>query len=246
MLPSMRDEVNLMPYLNNQIIDELVEFTKLPKKEVINRMLTGVERNRDAFNKVNPKTDQEVENFYRTNEEYLWDLACWHSMDDKSAENQKLADVCSFLHPNAKTVIDYGCGIGQNGLIFAKCGYDVTLVDFDTVCFKFAKWRADKYSKTVNLVTMDDLRRSLTKKHSVFKNRYDVVLCFDVLEHLTVSQLRQVTEELLTLKSPGGKIIYQASFGWGVDTGSHPMHFKMDDERKPIMDAFIKKLCEVE
>jgi len=221
---------------DSRIVKELMEFTKLSEEEVLTRMATGTKRIREEFLRHHPKTDEEVEKFYRESEEYIWDLSGWHAGSNKMRENRTIVGQTRQKYPNAKTVLDYGCGIGENGLLLAKNGYDVTLVDFDTNTLKFARERAKNYADNVKVITFDELRTN----RKDYDGKFDIIFCFDVLEHLTPKQLEYVLAELNALKSRTGELLFTQAFNWGTgEGGSHPMHFDIDDERKRIIkEAF--------
>ena len=220
--------------MDTRIVNELIEFTGFPEKEVLTNMAYGVLKVGDEFRLADPKGDEQVENFYRNCKEYLWDLSGWHASPAKRRQNREYVASIKEKYPDARTILDYGCGIGENGLMMAKAGYEVTLVDFDTNSFKFAKFRAKNYSDNVKFLTFDEFRANLKD----YKEKFDLVLCLDVLEHLTPKQLKQVIDELKFVKKPKGvgELLMSVAFGMGTNT-SHPMHFGLDKERADIIKA---------
>jgi SAM-dependent methyltransferase len=225
------DTKELRKKLEGRIVDELMQFTGLPEQEVLLNMSQGNKMTREEFLATNPKTDEELEAFYRNSKNYLWDLSGWHSLLDKQRSNRGTMGLMKASYPKAKKVLDFGCGIGEIGFAFAKGGFQVTMVDFPTSAFEFAKFRQKNYPPT-ELITFEEMRKNLNN----YKGQFDLVLAFDVLEHLSVTQLDEVVTELLSLRSPTGDVISMSAFGWGTKKGgSHPMHFDMDDERKKIM-----------
>lgn len=75
------------------------------------------------------------------------------------------------------TIIDYGCGVADYGLVFAEAGYKVILVDFANL-LKFAEWRFKKRGLQCSTikVTKDNFYPDLPK--------VDLVIFGDILEDL--------------------------------------------------------------
>lgn len=75
-------------------------------------------------------------------------------------------------------ILDYGCGVSDIGLYFAKTGHDVTLVDIDTPKFMFTKIRFKKRSLPFSEVTLKSTE-SLPK----FNGKFDLIIATEILEH---------------------------------------------------------------
>ena len=110
--------------------------------------------------------------FYRTSDMYLYDLTAFGLWDTKVPYFQ---DLRAFVPPGAR-VLDYGCGIGTDGLRLIDQGYRVAFADYDNPSTKYLKWRLD--------------RRGLTGAAEVFDvdgfvpAGFDAVYSFDVVEHV--------------------------------------------------------------
>ena len=71
------------------------------------------------------------------------------------------------------SVLDYGCGAGDDGLLFLQMGYEVAFADFPSQSVNFLRWRLNRrgYRVPVYEVGIDHVPR------------HEVVWCMDVLEH---------------------------------------------------------------
>lgn len=80
-----------------------------------------------------------------------------------------------FPNYSRQNILDYGCGIGDIGLVLSHLGYRVDLLEIgNSELEKFIKWRFKKRFLPCNFIPYGQrLKREL----------YDVIVCVDVLEH---------------------------------------------------------------
>ena len=72
-------------------------------------------------------------------------------------------------------VLDYGCGIGDIGLMMSMMGYNVDLLEIgNSELEKFIKWRFAKRNLPCNFIPYGTPLKG---------GYYDIVVCVDVLEH---------------------------------------------------------------
>ena len=109
--------------------------------------------------------------FYRTSEAYLYDLTAFAMSGTKAPY---LAELCSAVPPGSR-VLDYGCGIGADGLRLAAAGYDVAFSEFDNPSAAFLRWRLERrrLACPVYDLDVDDA-----------PSGFDVAFSFDVIEHV--------------------------------------------------------------
>ena len=77
------------------------------------------------------------QSFYRSSEGYLYNLTAFAVSGTKLPY---LHDLVRLVEPGAR-LLDFGCGIGSDGLALAEAGYDVTFADFDNPSTRYLRWR---------------------------------------------------------------------------------------------------------
>lgn len=109
--------------------------------------------------------------FYRTSRAYLYNLAAFAMTGTKLPYLRDLAN----LLPAGSTVLDYGCGIGSDGLALLEAGYLVAFADFDNPSTRYLRWRLERRG---NDAAFYDLDAGLSPP------RFDLAFAFDVIEHV--------------------------------------------------------------
>ena len=108
---------------------------------------------------------------YRTSEAYLYDLtafAMWETKDPYRAE------VARVVRPGAK-LLDYGCGIGSDGLRLLAQGYQVSFADFANPSIRYLRWRLGRRGLTAPVYDLDA---------DELPGGFDLAYAFDVIEHV--------------------------------------------------------------
>lgn len=108
--------------------------------------------------------------FYRTSEAYLYNLTAFAMSETKVPYLNELA---GHLEPGAR-VLDYGCGIGSDGLALLAAGYRVEFADFDNPSVEYLRWRLEHRGVEA---PVHDLDRSVP-------GGFDAAYSFDVIEHV--------------------------------------------------------------
>lgn len=110
--------------------------------------------------------------FYRTSDNYLYDLTAFGLWDTKLPYFEDFrASV-----PKGARILDYGCGIGTDGLRLINQGYDVAFADYDNPSTKYLRWRLAQRG-LADTVEVFDVDVSVP-------GGFDAVYCFDVIEHV--------------------------------------------------------------
>lgn len=78
------------------------------------------------------------------------------------------------------TILDYGCGIGGDGLAFLDAGYRVSFADIPGHLVDFLRWRLWSRRYTAPVYTIDPSRYD---EKTLRCPRATIVWCMDVLEH---------------------------------------------------------------
>jgi len=165
----------------------------------------------------------DVERYYRQEEHPIFTGMYWHSLKPNT---WALVSVAA-LHAAQRfaagpKVLDFGHGVGSTGLLFARHGFDITMLDISDPMHRFAEWRF--------------ARRGLNGRFLLGTNglrpgeNFDVIVSLDVMEHLNdpLSAIRQMTGWL----APGGLLILNIAFGLDRNQPEHLLR-----RRLGILDA---------
>jgi GT2 family glycosyltransferase/SAM-dependent methyltransferase len=114
--------------------------------------------------------------FYRTSQAYLYDLTVFAMSGTKRPYR---AAIRQRIGPGSR-LLDYGCGIGSDGLRLIDAGYRVDFVDFANPSTEYLRWRLNrrKVAATIFDVEQPDTAARLAA------GKYELVFCFDVIEHV--------------------------------------------------------------
>lgn len=223
--------INYAPQGVGPLLKQFFEFKKCKNDAERKRELNNINHGPqdvqkewlDQFGNERP-TDDKASEFYKTSKKYVYDLIFFEFLSEH--EIKFVATNVRTQMPNAKKVLDFACGTGRIGLHFARKGYDVTMTDFWNDSFRFCQHRiADEKLENAKMITLEALRKS--------DEKYDVITCFDVFEHLSKKQFRETLEMLKSKLTEGGKIVAKISFG--SQDGFHPMHYDIDEEYRAIL-----------
>jgi SAM-dependent methyltransferase len=108
--------------------------------------------------------------FYRASETYLYDLTVFAMSGTKLPY---LEELTRHLPPGTR-VLDYGCGIGSDGLLLLELGYEVEFADFANPSTEYLRWRLAKRGLEA---PVHDLDRHVP-------GGFDGAYSFDVIEHV--------------------------------------------------------------
>ncbi len=109
--------------------------------------------------------------FYRSSEGYLYNLAAFASTRTKLPY---LRDLTRFVPPPAR-LLDYGCGIGSDGLLLIEAGYTVAFADFDNPSTRYLRWRLERRRLEAEVYDFD---------RGDPPGGFDLAYAFDVIEHV--------------------------------------------------------------
>jgi SAM-dependent methyltransferase len=108
--------------------------------------------------------------FYRSSEAYLYPLTAFAMTGTKVPY---LHELVRHVPPGAH-LLDYGCGIGSDGLMLLEAGYRVEFADFDNPSVGFLRWRLERRGFDAPVHDLD--------KH--VPAGFDAAYAFDVIEHV--------------------------------------------------------------
>lgn len=221
-----KEQIALDKENRDDLITDLAEFEGVDERTIRGKFANQHTLRNVEFNQMVPdKNDaQALDNYYRNNTYEIYDHFAWH-LEGRRSFDKKLVEDIKNLNPSKSTeIIDYGCGGGQVAYMLAKEGYQVTIVEKNKKELDFISYRFKKHKLKVKIVPYPI--------HEQFKNKYDVVLCFDVLEHIPDSEFEQVINKIKSLKKPDGKVFATVSFG---AQEAHPSHFEMTEKKKELI-----------
>lgn len=112
--------------------------------------------------------------FYREADFYIGDLTGWMLRDRAVADFIPMLRGYLTKH-DIKTVLDYGCGIGTQGLALAEAGADVALMDIEGPVWDYARWRAERHGF---------LTKTRWLPLGPVMDSYDLILCIDTIAHV--------------------------------------------------------------
>ena len=127
----------------------------------------------DRWRALGPSTPDEVAAFYRQADDYLYDLALFHSSGERRDYVRDLAGIATRY--DCTSALEFGCGTGSDGLSLMERGLDVTFMDYRGPLTRYLEWRLN--------------RRGLAGRDILFVGedsipQADLVFALDVFEHL--------------------------------------------------------------
>ena len=221
---------------------ELAAFLKVPYPKVVERLGQGFGPLHNAvtedFNRANPKTDEELTNWYRTTDSYLWELTAYH-VDKGFNYSGMTGGIAAVLKSKGvDRVLCLGDGVGSLTIAMKNAGMTPFYHDLmDSRTAAFAR------SRMVMRFT-DYVNGSLTASFDpggLHVTPFDAVVSLDYLEH--VPNVEQWVKFIYGELNPGGFFVAQNAFncGSGVD-GAIPMHLVVNDHYERDWDPLLFSL----
>jgi len=162
----------------------------------------------EEWQRRNPQTNEEITRFYREVPHYIYNLAIWEASGQRP---QYAIKSLEYLEKHkARTILDFGCGIGTDGIKLLSYGYQVVFFDFDNPSVEFLRWRLAKNNTPAMIF------------HPPFDPKtvppFDTLWAMDVIEHLLDP------EQELTPLLQIARIFIFATEDSGQAGGRHPFH----------------------
>ena len=163
----------------------------------------GVQKLSEEWNKLNPRSTREIENWYETTEFYIFDLLPWNACEMFTAKMDAIYPILEKYE--VKSLVDYGGGLGITTFLLHERFPDmkITYCDFEEShqC-KFFKFLMKKLYNNGELFKVHGVPRLLAEQL-----RTDAVLAMDCFEHIPdLKQTIQLLSEFTNL------IIHDSTF----------------------------------
>ncbi len=210
-------------------LTDLAGFTGLSEAECLQRLEDyRVEEMAKAWEAVNPLSPAEIRNFYESTDLYIWELTRWNASSSYDAYKQLLTTIRSEFPPDDfPRVLDYGSGIGTAALEMLEAGYQVTIADVPGKTYEYARWRLRRRGHSFETVCVNQNLPNLV-------GRYDVLMSFDVLEHVPRPDL--VLRRLSARLRPGGVAAIVTAF---LASDGFPHHLAENRDLAPVWSMVV-------
>jgi SAM-dependent methyltransferase len=202
--------------VRTELVQEAAEFLGIPVDEAWQRLAGAGDRFRHEWidSVADARDESALTRFYNQSDTELFELIEWHAADPIHYRTLVVRDLA--LAWRGRAHLDYGSGIGNDALVFADAGFNVTLADISDCLLAFAAWRFRRRGLSVATI---DLKRDVPPARA-----FDVVVCFDVLEHIP-DPLR-IVRSIQRAMRENGLFVFHAPF---ADDPEHPMHVVHSD-----------------
>ena len=212
-----------------EVIEALMKLEGISEEEVMQRFHDRFALRETEWNKVDKTNPKAVEDYYINNKYEIYDQLHWHLNDRRSFDKKMVLDVLRNYPDKSTEILDYGAGSGDIAYLLAKEGYMVTVCEPNKKTNEFMSLRFLK-----NHVKVKRISYPVSPQYT---NKYDLILCFDVLEHIPDEKFKETIEVLKKFKKPGTQVLSTVSFG---AQNVHPMHFDYTDEKKQLIEELFE------
>ncbi len=188
-------------------IRELSRFLGISFKDTQHRINTyDVGMAAERWKVRNPITPKEVEDFYKEEDFYLYELIHWNYNSPVYQER-----IQPLLHYHDKKILEIGAGIGSLCIALAYAGNQVTYCDISEVLSRFAKQRFEDRGLNIPIV----------KELKGLKD-FDIVVANDFFEHIHKDKLPGLLDEIASVLKDDGFVYHRSNWG---NQDLCPMHF---------------------
>lgn len=178
------------------------------------------------WNSRSRNTKESIEDFYTVTKNYIYNSVIFFESGDRIDLQPYFSNLRSKF--NISSVIDFGCGVGNDGLFMLKEGVHVYFIDFESPTLDFLKWRLKKRDINSNMYDVLNLKSmDMTKVSS------DMFWSVDVIEHM------QNPMEIFDYISDSTKLVVYFTDADDTAKGRHPFHFKINSNK--IADELINR-----
>ncbi|MEV7006659.1 class I SAM-dependent methyltransferase [Streptosporangium sp. NPDC051022] len=127
----------------------------------------------ETWRQADPRSVEDVAAFFRASTAYLYNLTIWQASGNRP--DYTSAAIPALLDHRVRTVLDYGCGIGNDTLPLLETGFGVTCCDYDSPSTRFLRWRLRRHGHDATVVEPGEVPAELA---------IDALWIVDTLDHL--------------------------------------------------------------
>lgn len=201
----------------DQAVIELARFLGEPVSNVSQKVKQySVLQAKESWDKARPQTPEQVEQFYKDTDHYLYELIPWNY---GSAEFHRR--VSPLFHYHNYKILEIGAGIGSLCIALWYAGNQVTYCDINPRLIKFAQQRFIERQMYIPIVS------ELTGLRD-----FDMVVAIDTLEHIHPDKLFPLLKEIAAVLKDGGFLYHRSNFG---QQDIFPMHYNHSE--------YLAKMC---
>ena len=208
--------------VRTELVAEAAEFLGIPIDEAWRRLRGAGDRFREEWLNTapDPLDPERLIQFYNQSDTELFELIEWHASDPIHYRTLIVRDLA--IGRPGRSYLDYGSGIGNDAMVLAGAGFDITVADISDVLLAFTAWRLRRRGYSVRTVDL--------KRESLTRDGFDLVACFDVLEH--IPRPLDVVRNIRAALRANGLLVIHAPF---AEDAEHPMHVVHRDVVTPRM-----------
>lgn len=222
-----QEKTKLKPVKIREIIEETLS---IPLPVIMDCIGCNEDVMRQEWNSLNPQTPKDMRRFYAEGHGMLWNMLAASGLDADGTDTMPNTVFNMVATQGKGKCLDYGCGLGRYGLVFANHGWDVTFVDVEGHAFNLVKkWIIMQERENVKFVSIP-----VEEDYAdLGDEEYDAIINFDLEEHVAepVEMLHFLTKHL----SPKGLMLMEVFFDnlsqGGIVAPQAPYHLQRNYER---------------
>ena len=118
-----------------------------------------------------------------------------------------------------REVLDFGCGTGYGSRMLADVAAKVTGIDIDQAAIKWAS--ATHRKGNLSYIISENVGSELDD------NSFDVITCFEMIEHVDIENQKNCLQQFKRLLQPGGKLLISTpNPEMTAEYGENPYHIR--------------------
>ncbi len=209
-------DINEDSPLISSLATDIFKMEGMPPERFASETMVARQKMAELWNESAPMTPPQAADWYRRDDIgrlYVLDLADSHMRGVTTGILNEIEETVSVTEG---PVLEYGAGIGTLALCLSSKGFDVDAYEPNEFLADFIQRRADLHDLKVN------------KKNFVaaLRDDYQIIILWNVLEHMPDFEQEIVVADLEARLAPGGRIISQSDFR--ADE-THPFHHVRED-----------------